>query len=133
MITDEIIKKEFIHQIVTRDIELIYTTQEKVIRTVFPGGTGNLADFLSRKPITISGEGLERTFYMRVFSYLRFLDIRYRKDRMETRLHLALYNRVIWGVLYNETMPDLRYGLTSEIRKKITAQLQAANPANLQP
>lgn len=127
MITDEIIKKEFIHQVVTRDIELIYSTQEQVIRSVFPGGTGNLADFLSRKPITISGKGLERTFYMRVFSYLRFLDIRYRKDRMETRRKLALYNRVIWGVLYNETLPDLRYGLTAEIREKIGAELKKAD------
>lgn len=128
MITDEIIKKEFIHDVVTHDIELIYDTQEKVIRTVFPGGTGNLANFLSRKPITISGEGLEKTFYMRVFSYLRFLDIRYRKDRMDTRRKLALYNRVIWGVLYNETLLDLRYGLTAEMREKITRKLQEANP-----
>lgn len=133
MITDEMVKKEFISQIITRDIKIIYDTQESVVRSVFHSGTGNLANFLSRKPISISGDGLQKTFYMRVFAYLRFLDIRYRKDRMETRHKLALYNRVIWGVLYNETMPDLRYGLTSEIRKKITAQLQAANPANLQP
>ena len=65
---------------------------------------------------------------MRIFPYLRFLDIRYRKDQMETRSKLALYNRVIFGVLYLETMPDLRYELTEEIRMKIGLQLQEADP-----
>ena len=43
---------------------------------------------------------------------------------MEKRRRLALYNRVIWGVLYNETMPDLRYTFTKEIRQKIGSDLR---------
>lgn len=128
MITDEMIKKEFIHQTVTHGIELVYSTQEEVIKEVIKGGTGNLADFISRKPFDFSGSGLEKSFYMRILSYLRFLDIRYRKDQMETRRQLALYNRAVWGVLYHETLPDLRYGLTAEIRKTITLQLEEASP-----
>ncbi len=128
MITDNMIKKEFISQIVSRDIKLIYETQESVVRDVFRGGTGSLAGLLSRRPFNISGSGMNQTFFMRVFPYLRFLDIRYRKDQMVTRQKLALYNRVIFGVLYHETIPDLRYGLTKEIRKKIELQISEANP-----
>lgn len=61
---------------------------------------------------------------MRVFSYLRFLDIRYRKQELFFRRKLALYNRVIWGVLYNETLQDLRYGLTDNIRELMRNDLE---------
>ena len=37
MITDDLIKKEFISQIVSRDVNVIYNTQEQVVREVFPG------------------------------------------------------------------------------------------------
>lgn len=124
MITDELIKSEFIHAVVSRDINRIYNTQEDVIRANFPNGTGRLADFLSRRPFSISGEGLKQAYHMRVFSYLRFLDIRYRKQEMFFRRRLALYNRVIWGVLYNETMQDLRYGLTDNIREMMRNDLE---------
>lgn len=128
MITDEMIKKEFISQTISRDIKKIYETQEQVVRSVFHEGTGKLANFLAKKPFTFSESGVNKTFFMRIFPYLRYLDIQYRKDQMETRRKLTLYNRVVWGVLYQETMPDLRYGLTAEIREKIGLQLQAANP-----
>lgn len=124
MVTDELIKKEFIHSIVTRDINRIYETQEEVIRANFKGGTGRLAEFLSQHPVSMSGEGLKQTYHMRVFSYLRFLDIRYRKQEMFFRRRLALYNRVIWGILYNETMQDLRYGLTDNIRELMRNDLE---------
>lgn len=129
MITDEMIKTEFISQIVTRDINIIYETQNQVVKEMFPNGSGHLAQYLARKPFDMTGSGLERTFFMKIFSYLRFLDIQYRKDQMRTRSKLSLYNRVIWGVLYNETMPDIRYGFTSEIRKKIISDLQKADPS----
>lgn len=42
---------------------------------------------------------------------------------MKVRRNLALYNRVIWGVLYNETLPDIRYGYTQDIRNAIKKDL----------
>lgn len=124
MVTDELIKTEFIQSVVSRDINRIYKTQEETIRSNFPNGTGHLADFLSRRPFSISGDGLKQAYHMRIFSYLRFLDIRYRKQEMFFRRRLALYNRVIWGVLYNETMQDLRYGLTDNIREMMRNDLE---------
>jgi len=125
MITEYLIRKKFIHDTIKEDIDQIYATQENTVRTYFKNGTGDLAGFLSKKPIEShldASEGYEM-FYMRVFSYLRFLDIAYRRgnDRISkhVRKNLALYNRVIWGVLFHETFPKLRYGFTDEIRKSI--------------
>lgn len=131
MITDELIKQKFISDIVRRDIYFIYDTQRDVVRENFPFGSGRLAGYLSQKPFKIDGSGLKSIYYMRVFSYLRFLDIHYRNEQMSLRRNLALYNRVIWGVLYNETLPDLRYSFTSEVREKIRTQLETLSPEEL--
>ena len=128
MITDDLIKKEFITRVVNRDIRFIYKTQEAVVRENFPDGSGALASHLSRQPFTFSSGDASQTFFVRVFPYLRFLDIRYRRQQMGLRRKLALYNRVVYGVLYNETLPALRYGLTADIHKGIGEDLMAANP-----
>lgn len=120
MITEEIINQAYINRIINRDSAIIYKTQAQVIRANFHG-TGRLARYLLAMPFTVDGT----THYFSILPYLRFLDIRYRQN-METRRGLALYNRVIWGVLYNETLPDLRYGLTQDIRKEIRKDLERA-------
>lgn len=125
MISEEMIRKEFISRTVSKDVRKIYAVQEQVVRENLTGGSGRLAGYLSRAPFD-SFEG--RKYYMRVLSYLRFLDIRYRRQDMRLRRKLALYNRVVWGVLYGETLPELRYGLTGDIKRQIHDQLTDANP-----
>lgn len=120
MITEDIINQTYINRVVNRDIAIIYKTQEQVVRANFHG-TGRLARYLSTMPFSF----MDHIYYFRVLPYLRFLDIRYRQN-MEIRRSLALYNRVIWGVLYNETLPDIRYGLTQDIRKEIRKDLERA-------
>lgn len=132
MITDEMIKTEFISQTVSRDIKRIYEVQEQVVREVFTGGTGSLAKALSKKSFNMSGAGVDQTFYMRIFPYLRFLDIRYRQQDLSTRRKLALYNRAIWGILYGDTLNELKFGLTDELLKKIGSQLRGKEESDRQ-
>jgi hypothetical protein len=124
MITEEMIHREFISRTVSKGIKLIYATQEEVVRKNLTDGTGNLAAHLSKAPFEMEG----KNYYMRLLPYLRFLDIRYRRQDRRLRRELALYNRVVWGVLYHETLPDLRYGLTQDIKQQIHDQLTSANP-----
>lgn len=122
------IKEQFIHEVVKRDIRVIYETQESVINNVLTTRTGKLKEHISKRAIDMQGAGLRPTYYMNVLTYLRFLDIQYR-DRA-TRRQLALYNRVIWGVLYHETLPDLKYGLTEDIRTRIREELESMDYQN---
>ena len=131
MVTEEMIKKEFIHRTVSRDIRRIYATQEAVIREALKPTTGNLLDCILRRPIDVQGSGLKPTYYMTVLRYMRLLEIQYRNQDMKTRRKLALYNRVIWGVLYHETLSTLRYGLTDEIKQSIREDLNESSPKNL--
>ena len=91
----------------------------------------NLLDCISRRPIDVQGSGLKPTYYMTVLRYMRLLEIQYRNQDMKTRRKLALYNRVIWGVLYHETLSTLRYGLSENIKQSIREDLNESSPKNL--
>ena len=122
MITEEAIKQEFIQAVMTRDIRRIYDTQEQTVRTYLNTQSGALQAHLARKPFSSTMEGNRQIYYMRVF----------RGDRISRhiRRHLALYNRVVWGVLYHETFPDIQYGLSEDIRRYIRQQLEKALPVD---
>ena len=38
----------------------------------------------------------------------------------------GIYNRVVWGVLYHETFPEIKYGFTEEVRTNIRKELEQA-------
>lgn len=64
MVTEELIRKQFIHQILKRDSAYIYETQARVIRKNFSNERAKeLAIFLASRPFRISGEGLKPTYY----------------------------------------------------------------------
>lgn len=130
MITDELIKTRFIHDTLSQGINFIYQTQENVVRTYLNTRTGNLLAHLQRRPFTCRESGTKQVYFMRIFPYLRYLDISYRNrnDRISRHLrsNLALYNRIVWGVLYHETFPEISHGLTDEIRNSIRKELQEA-------
>lgn len=122
MVTDQLIKKTFIHNVVSIGFQKIRQIQQEVISENLNVISGNLLQSVQEKPMEI--EGTERQiYYMSVLPYMRFLDIRFRQD-LRIRRKLSIYNRVIWVVLYGEVLPNLRYGFTQDIRKYITRQLQ---------
>lgn len=95
--------------------------------------SGRLLTSLSKHSSNTSISGESYTVFVRILPYLRFLDMAYRQrnDRIAKfkRRNLALYNRVVWGVLYHEIFPQLRFGFTDEVRKTIHDQLQRSlNP-----
>lgn len=136
MITDQLIRNKFIADVMSQGINKIYETQENVVRTYLNTRSGDLVAHLQRRPFTSQGTDNNQVYYMRIFPYLRFLDINYRRgsDRISRhiRSNLALYSRVVWGVLYHETFPEIKYGYTQEIRSSIRWELEQAleQPSN---
>nr|DAT27620.1 MAG TPA: hypothetical protein [Caudoviricetes sp.] len=130
MITDDMIKQRFIHDTMSKGINTIFEAQERTVNTYLNKRSGDLAEYLSRNPFTNSSGVGKEIFYIRILSYLRFLDIHYRrgKDRISRhiRSNLSLYNRVVWGVLYHETFPELQNGLYDSIRAGIRKELEDA-------
>lgn len=134
MVTDQFVKDEFISDILRRDIGIIYQTQEEVANRYFKERTGTLRNFLSRRAFTPKESNGEFSVYINVLSYIRFLDMQYRlnyagmssKRAKKQRAKYAIYNRIVWGVLYNETFPDIQAGFTDEVREAWRQKMEDA-------
>lgn len=129
MITDQMIKTEFIHNVVSAGLKKIRTIQKDVISKNLNVVSGDLLKSLEKAPLEIEGAS-KQTYYLSVLPYMRFLDIHYREN-MGVRRNLAIYNRSIWGVIYGETQHILRYGLSEDLRKSLAAQLEQNSDINL--
>ena len=108
MVTDSLIRKKFVHDTLQQGISKIYATQESVVRSNYQLRSGRLLTSLSKHSSNTSISGESYTVFVRILPYLRFLDMayRHRNDRIAKfkRHNIALYNRVVWGVLYHETL-----------------------------
>lgn len=141
MITEQYVKDEFVSEILRRDIGIIYKTQEEVANRYFKEHTGTLRHFLSRRAFSLQESNGNFTVYIGVLSYLRFLDMQYRlnyaglssRRGKKHRANYAVYNRVVWGVLYNETFPDIQAGFTNEVRAAWRKQMEEALSNNKLP
>lgn len=122
MVTDQLIKKTFIHNVVSVGFQKIRQIQQQVISENLNVVSGNLLRSIQKEPVGII-ETERQVYYMSVLPYMRFLDI-YFRENIILRRNLSIYNRVVWGVIYGEVLPNLRYGFTQDIRKYITRQLQ---------
>lgn len=123
MISDEIIKDKFIADQLTTGVNKVLALQAEVVEQVLSSKTGRLLANLSSRPFGIDGSGQHFMLSVSILNYLRFNEIR---DDMALRGKLHLYNRIVWGVLYGETLPTIKYGLTDEIRESIRKQIEDA-------
>lgn len=131
MITDGLIKQEFIHNVLQRDARLIADTQVDRLRRHRTQRARQVALALAGQPFRISGTGLHATLTFNMMTSLRFMDISVSRDiRAGASKALALYNRVVWGTLYRDTLGDLKFGLTEDMRRQISAQIEAAGPGS---
>jgi len=129
MISDGAIKTHYVREILERDAKFINETQGKVISENLRRVSGRLLRSIYRKDFQIQGDDNRMMLQFNFLRYLRFLDIKSSMDKFknkELRSKLALYNRVIYGRLYNETRSDIKYGLTEQIKDRIRTELEKA-------
>lgn len=95
--------------------ERIYRTQEGM-----KSRSGRLMESLTNPKYSVStpGEGLQAE--TEVPTYIRFLDMkRYGNHR--------IYNRQIWGILYKETLQNIKYEFRDWIRECFPELLEQVN------
>lgn len=115
------IDEQFIRQTINEGNQVIFDTQADVVSQHLNERSGRLAHFIGSRSFNV--DGLRYSYPVLV--YMRFLDIQAKRRKSE-RSGLALYNRVVWGVLYRQVQPRLRFGLSDEIRQQIKNQLLSA-------
>lgn len=81
--------------------------------------SGRLRSFLASGEMTVGTNPIHIQVNYPI--QIRFLDMRKNGN-------LRIYNRQIWGKIYGETLPELRYGFTDEVRREVETQLKGLFP-----
>lgn len=129
MISDGALKTHYVREILERDAKFINDTQGKVISDNLRRVSGRLLRSIYRNDFQIQADDNRMLLQFNFLRYLRFLDIKSSMDKFKSkdlRSKLALYNRVIYGRLYNETRSDIKYGFTEQIKDRIRMELEKA-------
>lgn len=128
MITEQLIRKKFIHQTMTSAINRLYAAWRPAV-SVFQIRSGELSRFASSGAAYrhISNGTYELKFFLPL--HLRFLDIQYRRRKpkgKQAREHSNLYNKIVWPAIFRHVFPELKYGLTDEVREGLYRELKRA-------
>lgn len=124
MISDKIIKKQFIVDTLRRNADAVRRIQlerlnaaDERIRKKFD--VDKVIESIQGNAGTVSESGSGVTFSQKIIKQLRFLD-------MKRPGNLKIYNRPVWGILYSETKAELSYGFSEEVKNTLRRQLEAA-------
>lgn len=109
---------DFIRTILERDARNIYRAQQLIVsQRVYLAGkdlkasqrkkgiqrrTGTLANSLSSPDFIIQSQGEQFTMKAEYPLYIRFLD-------MKSLGNWRIYNRQVWGILYNNALKDIKF------------------------
>lgn len=126
---------EFIRRILERDARNIYRSQKLIVsERIYLSGkelkatqrakgigrrTGTLEDSVTNPDFIIQAQGETFNIVSNYPLYIRFLDMK----------HLGnwqIYSRQIWGILFRNALPDIKYRYGEYIADKVGNALQAA-------
>ena len=120
---EDLIKQEFVRENIERDIRAIFEAQyliatERVYTSaIYPTQVGQGRSLVREQGYGRLVRGVVAT--SNVPLYIRFLD-------MKKHGNYGIYNRQVWGILWNNSLQTIKYGYGKEVRDRIYAGLQEA-------
>ena len=133
--TSNLSKPEFIRIILDRDIRNIFKAQLLIAsrRTYLSGKELRIKK--RKNGIDWNSEGIENmlnnpNYFMRsqgeTFMLEASVPIDIRFYDMRRKQNLQIYNRVVWGILYNNAYPDIRFQYGKEVQDRVGEALHQA-------
>jgi len=136
MMTDNMTKSQFVVEILNRDLVNIYRAQQLIaeentrlqgagMKAVRRSGkkigerSGRLRESLRNPKYTVAGVDGKFQAQAYIPLHMRFLD-------MKSLGNWMIYNRQIWGILYRNTMIDIKYRYGDQIRDRVGDALRNA-------
>jgi len=136
MISDNITKQDFIIQVLERDIRNIYKAQLAIAQqNIYVSGkqlkvtkrrsakigvrSGALLQSLENPDYMIQAQGDKFIVSAGIVKHMRFIDMKKFGNR-------KIYNRQVWGILYNNALKDIKYNYGQSISDVIGDKLREA-------
>lgn len=137
MISDSIVKRDYVISVLNRDVANIYNASLLVAQhNIYISGkdltakkgkkgsalgsrTGALLRSLESPDYTVSSSSDSFHVSANIVLHERFLDMR-------AHGNYKIYNRQVWGILYNNALPDIKYNVGKEITNAVGNALREA-------
>lgn len=133
---EDIIQQAFIRSALEDDVKRIFKAQLDIANAriysrgsqgtkiqgtgrAVQGRSGALMESLQSPQFTIENSGKGVVLTSNLPLYIRFLD-------MKNKGNYAIYNRQVWGILYNNALQKVKFGYGKEVRDRIKEQLELA-------
>jgi hypothetical protein len=128
MISEKMIKDKFIADTVKRNLSEMQSVQLKIlagaderIRRKFD--IPAIEQSIRSNVVSINGSNGNFIISQRILKKMRFLD-------MKKFGNLKIYNKKVWGYVYNDIADELKYGFSEEIKAGIRQELEQAFQPN---
>jgi hypothetical protein len=136
MITENITKQQFIVQVLERDVQNIYKAQLAIARqNIYVEGkqlnikkrrgakigirSGALLESLQNPDYLIRAQGENFTVSAGIVKHMRFIDMKKFGNR-------KIYNRQVWGILYNNALKDIKFNYGQALSDLVGEKLREA-------
>ena len=122
-------KMLFASRLLSEKVGKIYQLQEQAAADWNLFDSGQLTrSLVGGSNFTITNDDNSVHASLRYLAYTRFLDMADDR-RKKKREGYHLYNRILWGVLYNEILPQLKAGYVPEVKAQMEAEIKWAMEA----
>lgn len=118
------IKQAFRSSILRESAEMIAREQLDIAQEWNLFKTGRLQSALKQEHFSVSDFETGGRLTMKVLTYMRFLDMQGIAKGSARRKAYHLYNKVVFGYLYNQTLPALRFGFTDEVQQLVRNKIK---------
>lgn len=126
MITDSLVKKKFIHDTLRQGMVDIEKRWRSAVGA-FNRRSGALQRFADHPAPTMNITEHRLSVLYDIPLHMRFVDIaEHKKKGRRGEGSRNIYNKVVWPIVYQQVRPELKHGLTDELRRQLRTSLQQA-------
>lgn len=86
--------------------------------------TGGLLKHLRSAPFTILQSNGQVALELEYILQIRFLDLKKTKKGKKKRNYTPIYNKLVWGFIFGNLYPQLKYGFTEQVRQRYIGAMQ---------
>jgi len=143
MISDNITKQDFIVQVLERDVHNIYKAQLAIAqKNIYISGkqlkvtkrhgakigvrSGALLKSLENPNFMIQAQGEKFIVSAGIVKHMRYLDMKRISSKGKEYGNWKIYNRQVWGILYNNALKDIKFNYGQAISDVVGEKLREA-------
>lgn len=109
-------ESKYIQSVLKEDSEYIVSEQRRLIQQKSLIKTGGLLQSLNSN-VSVRSAGAGGAASIQYIGLIRLLDMKNKK-----RKSYRLYNRILYGVIYNRTVAKISFGYSEEIIRKLQSE-----------